>query len=891
LNNIGKAYAGRGDFQLAIENQREAIDIARRKDAKLEIAVSLLGLAETYEKQGEIGLALKSYLEAQSIAQEIKFRDGLKDAYEGLAFAYAELSDFKNAFKYQSLYSNIKDTLYNTATDDKIKGLQFTYEIEKKEAEIEILNKDNDLKEAQIQKAHILRNFLFATAGLLIIIIVGVIVQYRITKKSKERERELAQERKLNEQLQHIDQLKDQFLANTSHELRTPLNGIIGLAESLKDGVAGELPVKALHDLDMITASGRRLSNLVNDILDFSKLKTHDLELNLKPLDIHAATGIVLKLSKPLIEDKPLELINAVPKDIELVEADENRVQQILHNLVGNAIKFTEKGKVEVSAKLIGNYVATTVSDTGMGISSDKFESIFGSFEQGDGSTAREYGGTGLGLSVTKQLIELHGGEISVQSEVGKGSKFTVTLPLSKITRKEYPEFTIEHEAGPIIKKIEYDTNLSERSLAASNKADQLANGDQIRVLVVDDEPVNRQVLENHLSIVGYEVTQAASGPEALNILRSGEQFDLMLLDIMMPRMSGYEVCHELRASFLPSELPVVMLTAKNRVNDLVEGFNVGANDYLTKPFVKDELLSRIKTHLNLHRINRITGKFVPVAFLKSLGRETITDVRLGDNHEMEVTVFFSDIRSYTTLAETMTPDDNFRFVNAYIKRMGPIIQQYGGFVNQYLGDGIMAIFPNEPEKSLQAAIDMQKEVHAYNQKRISDGREPIKVGMGLHIGSLIMGIIGDQHRLDAATISDTVNTAARIEGLTKHFGASILISDDTLNKIGNTDLFHLRYLGKVQMSGKEQPVGIFECFDGDDEKIRDLKLKTTALFKEAMELYYSKSFTKACRVFERIVARNPDDKTALKLLSKTKDLIESGIPNNWTGIEMMMSK
>ena len=371
----------------------------------------------------------------------------------------------------------------------------------------------------------------------------------------------------------------------------------------------------------------------------------------------------------------------------------------------------------------------------------------------------------------------------------------------------------------------------------------------------------------------------------------SDHEFDMVLLDIMMPRMSGYEVCKELRKKYLASQLPIVMLTAKNQVKNLVEAFNVGANDYLTKPFVKDELLSRIKTHLNLHLINKATGKFVPVEFLKVLGRETITEVKLGDNHEQEVTVFFSDIRSYTTLAETMTPDENFRFVNAYNRRMGPIIEDYDGFINQYLGDGLMSIFADSPTKALTAAVEMQLELQSYNHKRLTDKRRPIRVGMGLHTGLLIMGITGDGKRMDATTVSNAVNTAARIEGLNKHFKTNILISEDTLRKIDDSTKFPIRHLGPVQMKGQERPVDIYECFGGDKPEMLDKKLATLARFNEGLEAYFKKEFLDALHLFTEITKQNPGDKTALLFLNKCQSCLETGILDGWTGIEMMTSK
>ena len=227
-------------------------------------------------------------------------------------------------------------------------------------------------------------------------------------------------ERDVNRKLKQVDVLKDQFLANTSHELRTPLNGIIGLAESLMDGVAGELPQKANHNLAMVVASGKRLSNLVNDILDFSKLKSHSITLHTKPLDIHILADVVMTLSGPLVGDKKLQLINDVPTDLPPVEADEDRVQQVLHNLVGNGIKFTESGYVTICAEIKGQSIQISVKDTGMGIPTNKLDVIFESFEQIEDSATRVHSGTGLGLAVSKQLVGLHGGKIKVEFQNGQ---------------------------------------------------------------------------------------------------------------------------------------------------------------------------------------------------------------------------------------------------------------------------------------------------------------------------------------------------------------------------------------------------------------------------------------------------------------------------------------
>src|SRR6185503_6953773 len=239
--------------------------------------------------------------------------------------------------------------------------------------------------------------------------------------------------------LRETDRLKDEFLANTSHELRTPLNGIIGLADSMLDGATGPLTQAQQKNLDLIVGSGRRLTGLVNDILDFSRLQHKDLQLQRKPVDVHAVAAIVVNLTKPLLAGKPLELTNQIPTGFPLADADENRLQQILYNLVGNAIKFTYAGELTLSAQNDGDWLSISVTDTGIGIAPEKQQRIFEAFEQADGSVARVYGGTGLGLSVTRRLVELHGGTIQVESELGKGSRFTFTLPASSVQTRVEP--------------------------------------------------------------------------------------------------------------------------------------------------------------------------------------------------------------------------------------------------------------------------------------------------------------------------------------------------------------------------------------------------------------------------------------------------------------------
>ena len=399
-----------------------------------------------------------------------------------------------------------------------------------------------------------------------------------------------------NTELQRLDKLKNEFLANTSHELRTPLNGIIGIAESLINGATGPLPQKTCSNLVMIVTSGRRLANLVNNILDFSKLRHKNIDLQLKPVNLREIVSVVFTLSNPLIGNKKLQLMNSIPPNLPLAYADENRLQQILHNLVSNAVKFTDTGRVETSTEIEDDWIKVSVSDTGIGIEKNKLESIFESFEQADGSTARIYGGTGLGLAVTKKLVELHKGEIYVSSEIDIGSRFIFTLPIAKMSIPSPNQSLIDSESLAISK---LSSDFSKEIQAP------VPSPETFQIFVIDDEYVNIQLLINYLRRQNYIITLATDGIDALAKIEKGYKPDLILLDVVMPKMTGYEVCRRLRKQFAANELPILMLTAKNQVSGLIEGLNAGANDYLTKPISKYELAARIKTHLQLAQIYR----------------------------------------------------------------------------------------------------------------------------------------------------------------------------------------------------------------------------------------------------------------------------------------------
>ncbi|HQW43739.1 MAG: GAF domain-containing protein [Chitinophagaceae bacterium] len=290
-------------------------------------------------------------------------------------------------------------------------------------------------------------------------------------------------------------------------------------------------------------------------------------------------------------------------------------------------------------------------------------------------------------------------------------------------------------------------------------------------------------------------------------------------------------------------------------------------------------------------KIHEVTKKFVPNEFIRLLGKENLTDVKLGDQAENIVTVLFTDIRDFTTLSEKMTPGENFKFVSSFNERLGPIIRLHQGFINQYLGDSIMAIFPRHPEDALNAAIAMQRAVYELNLQRQAEGLPAIRAGIGMHTGPLIMGITGDEHRLDAATISDTVNSASRIESLTKYYRSPLLFSSETLRHISNREKYHLRHLGKVQLKGKHTLLSIVECINGYPDKELQKKIITQDQFESSMNYYFEQQFEMAIRGFQAIIETDPDDRTAAFFMDNAVKYLNQGVADNWTGTEEMLMK
>jgi len=310
-----------------------------------------------------------------------------------------------------------------------------------------------------------------------------------------------------------------------------------------------------------------------------------------------------------------------------------------------------------------------------------------------------------------------------------------------------------------------------------------------------------------------------------------------------------------------------------DEIGELTEGYNV--------------MSKKLKEYIiNISRINEANARFVPRQFLDYLGKDSISEIKLGDQVQKEMTILFTDIRDFTMISEQMTPKENFDFLNNYLGYMEPVISNNNGFIDKFIGDSIMALFPDNTEDAINAAIEMKIKLTEFNQITSQFGQPPITIGIGIHTGMLMLGVVGGEGRMDGTVISDAVNLTSRLEGLTKIYGASIIISEDSLIKINDPTNYQYRFLDIVMVKGKKKAIYIFEVLDGESEDLKTLKINSKKEFSKAVQLFKDKDFEKAKEAFEEVIKINPGDLAATRYIERCERLIDAGSPEDWDGIE-----
>ncbi|HIO81210.1 TPA: response regulator [Candidatus Poribacteria bacterium] len=452
--------------------------------------------------------------------------------------------------------------------------------------------------------------------------------------------------------------------------------------------------------------------------------------------------------------------------------------------------------------------------------------------------------------------------------------------------------------------------------LTFADEADQAQDAEYSRVppwkvLIVDDEEEVHSVTKLALNDFEFEgrkldFMSAFSSIEAKKCVEENGDIALILLDVVMETDdAGLKFVENLRqGEQANSMIRIVLRTGQPGYapeESVIMDYDI--NDYKAKTELTTQKLfttvvAALRSYRDLQKLEEqrqeiediavAAARFVPADILRFLQKESIVDVGLGDQTQCEMTVLFSDVRNFTLLSENMTPYESFNFINELLNKFGPIVRQHHGFIDKYIGDSVMALFPNEANHAVKAGIEMQNELKEINDARHEMNQPLVKIGVGIHTGKLILGMIGEKERLEGTVISDVVNTAARMEGLTKRYKSPMLISKQTLEELGQPIEYNYRFMEHVKVKGKTQSTSVYEIYDSEPQEVIKLKNTTKENLDQGISAYYNRQFEKSTEYFRQALSGYPDDRIAEIYLELAEIYEQNGVPDGWNGeIEM----
>lgn len=579
------------------------------------------------------------------------------------------------------------------------------------------------------------------------------------------------------EKLLQLDQQKTEFFQNISHEFRTPLTLMVGPLESAVatgQGLSAEQSAIALRN-------SRRLLRLVNQLLDLQRLDAGRMQPKFQACDLVEFVSQIVDTFRPYCEKKGLSLITQL-EPCAPVYLDLEKFDKVLYNLLSNAMKFTPAGQsISVSLEMIDDRCRLKVRDTGIGIREDQIPHLFERFRQAEGSENRSFEGTGLGLALVKELVELHSGQINVDSTYGQGTTFTIDLHSGA---EHLPPEQVSHAQHELqANRAAVELADIEVELQEDYEPEPIleVGENHARVLVVDDNPDLRSYVSGILRGQGYTVLTARNGAEGFEQVKTHRP-SLIVTDLMMPIVSGLDMIRMIRAQDDLKGTPIVLLTAKADEDTRLEGVERGADAYLSKPFNDRELLAEVRNLLalkeNEQRVSRINSyltdsvlsRFLPQTLVKRAAQGELT-LDLRPEPRM-ITVLFSDIVGFTQLSNTLRSRRVAELLNEYLTAMTRCVFNNGGTVDKFMGDAILAIFgaPEEltPNEQVRRAIATAREMYSIldnlNNQWMAQGIDRVQFRCGIHQGTAVVGMFGGEERSDYTAIGPSVNIAARLQ-------------------------------------------------------------------------------------------------------------------------------
>lgn len=569
-HNLGLIFAEQGEKDKALEYYRNSLVIRKQINDKGGVAESLSVLALFHQSQGNFKQAIDYGNQAFKLAEEIGDIEYSKDISWDLYGSYKAVGKYQKALEMHELAISLRDSILSEQNQRAAIEQEYRYDYEKQKALDDLENEKRVAMETQ-KKENQQKLSLAIGIGLLLALIMawGIFNRLKVTRQQKL----IIEEQK--KKVEQSEKYKEQFLANMSHEIRTPMHAISGMVNILQ---RNDHPPSQEVYLDAMSKSADNLVVILNDVLDLSKIEAGKLDIESIPMNPRSVIDNVLQILKFRAEEKGLTMSAKVDDDVpQHVMGDPARLNQILINLVGNAIKFTEKGSVSINLEKAADNLVFKVVDTGIGIPKEKQEHIFGAFEQATESTSRHYGGTGLGLNITRQLVQLQKGSVLVNSEEGKGSTFSVSLPLVK--------------AKAEAKGSEMLTEERLKSMQAALKG--------IRILLAEDNPFNQMIAQDDLEyyIEGVTIDIASNGQQAIEKYKH-EHYDIILMDVQMPEVNGFEATRSIRSIETEENskkpIPIIAMTASLLVTEINNCFDAGMNNYIPKPYKVNELIGTI---------------------------------------------------------------------------------------------------------------------------------------------------------------------------------------------------------------------------------------------------------------------------------------------------------
>jgi signal transduction histidine kinase/DNA-binding NarL/FixJ family response regulator len=640
-SQIGHYYNVSGDTETGLEFLAKSIAIHEQTGNLLGLAYVLLESSMVQLRHGDPGKSIDDMLRAKDIFMNTGDVRMLAHAYESLGEYYDVMGDYQRALDYFKQHKQIEDSLFSVDEDERIAAAEWRYETEKTRAESARLSEEKLLAELQSQRHRQGRNVFIAASLLILTAGVLLFMRYRVKQRysqmltlkneelSAKRSQIEKQKQKIESQykeLSALDAAKTRFFANISHEFRTPLSLIQGpvddVLNELENGNLGEASIKKLA---MVERNTRQMRELVDQLLDLAKLKAGKQSLKTKRQDIVSyMKQVVNTFDSGIPPDKSISLSLQCDHESVCLYYDREKMDQIINNLLSNAIKSIEKqGKIVISVLVPednemhgatqGQFCKIIVKDTGKGIPEADLPKVFDRFFSADHSGSLNTQGTGIGLELCRELVELHGGHISVESEPGQFSRFIIELPMGK-------EHLEPHEIVEISGDAEITESASETTAAASSsegtcfqKTEHKYDYGHVTVLVVEDHDDMRQYIAGHLSS-RYNVKEAKNGKQALELI-CRQQPDLIISDLMMPGMDGMSLLQHIRKSNRTKHIPFVLLTARAGDEDSLLAYELKADAYITKPFKAGELLARVNNLLDAQHWLRDKYSQVVLAF------------------------------------------------------------------------------------------------------------------------------------------------------------------------------------------------------------------------------------------------------------------------------------